>query len=337
MFIFNNQTNLSIDFECFVFKHVFCQDFNQYFQQLPKREVEAIRIEAENFEAYNSRIISDGIELELDQRNTAVKADALLMNWTFSIPANPIQLTYEKLYKLFDNYIIVIPPQTECSVFQPPFANRLNVHISTDKLNNFFEALHLPEPHILFGLSKHTSKVFHCSAENLNALRQLCFELYQMAFNLISQSRISKQSRLEICFIKQQLEDEIIKYILLSLAEVVEIKPKKILVKRSSVLKNTEEFMVHNIKSDIATKDICNELKVSQRNLEYIFKDFYGIPPQNYFKRLRLNALKKELQLRSKKMNITAIAHEYGFFHRGRLAADYQKLFGELPSDTLRN
>lgn len=51
---------------------------------------------------------------------------------------------------------------------------------------------------------------------------------------------------------------------------------------------------------------------------------------------MRLNALYKELQRQDDKINLTEIACKFGFFHRGQLANDYQKFFGELPSETLR-
>jgi len=34
---------------------------------------------------------------------------------------------------------------------------------------------------------------------------------------------------------------------------------------------------------------------------------------------------------------IGTIANRCGFWHMGRFAADYRRLFGELPSETLRS
>ncbi|MGB3512336.1 MAG: helix-turn-helix domain-containing protein [Microcoleaceae cyanobacterium] len=91
-----------------------------------------------------------------------------------------------------------------------------------------------------------------------------------------------------------------------------------------------------NIKSDITTQDLYQELKISQRTLEYIFKDYYQMSPKNYFKHLRLNALHQELQQKDQQDNLREIAGQFGFYHRGQLARDYHKLFAEFPSETFR-
>jgi len=59
--------------------------------------------------------------------------------------------------------------------------------------------------------------------------------------------------------------------------------------------------------------------------------------PQNYFKKLRLNALHQSITQNLELTLIYQIAEELGFFERGHLASDYKQLFGYFPSETFKN
>ena len=135
--------------------------------------------------------------------------------------------------------------------------------------------------------------------------------------------------------LKCQLEEDLTSQILLTIAEAQDIKPKKVLLRRANVLKPAEEYMLNHLKENVTTPNICQEIGVSKRTLEYIFKDFYQTTPKAYLKQLRLNYLRQSI-LKNPQMNINDLAEDLGFLHRGQLARDYQKLFGELPSQTLK-
>jgi AraC-like DNA-binding protein len=49
----------------------------------------------------------------------------------------------------------------------------------------------------------------------------------------------------------------------------------------------------------------------------------------------RLHRVRSALQTAEPETTVTAIAVEFGFWHFGRFAAAYRKLFGESPSATL--
>ena len=89
--------------------------------------------------------------------------------------------------------------------------------------------------------------------------------------------------------LKCQLEEELASQILLNLAKAQEIKPGKVRTRRTNVLKQAEEYMLNNLTAYITSLDLCQEIGVSQRTLEYIFRDFYQTTPKAYVKQLRLN------------------------------------------------
>ncbi|WGV98301.1 helix-turn-helix domain-containing protein [Vibrio sp. YMD68] len=83
--------------------------------------------------------------------------------------------------------------------------------------------------------------------------------------------------------------------------------------------------------------ELCTVSQLSERNLQYGFKDYTGVSPMQYRKLLRLNNVRKEL-LRSSRNNtqVMDIALKWGFFELGRFSRDYKLLFEELPSETLK-
>jgi len=86
----------------------------------------------------------------------------------------------------------------------------------------------------------------------------------------------------------------------------------------------------------INVNDLCRITGVSERTLQYAFKEYFGISPKRYLMHVRLNAVRKALsRARPGEVTITDMAHRFGFWHMGQFAADYRLLFSELPSETL--
>jgi len=83
--------------------------------------------------------------------------------------------------------------------------------------------------------------------------------------------------------------------------------------------------------------ELCRVAGVSQRTLEYGFRDLLGVTPVRYLKLLRLNRVRRSLvRRRSEDETVTSVAVRSGFSDLGRFAGEYRQLFGERPSDTLR-
>ncbi|ONG06847.1 ethanolamine utilization protein EutR [Escherichia coli] len=82
--------------------------------------------------------------------------------------------------------------------------------------------------------------------------------------------------------------------------------------------------------------DLCNQLHVSRRTLQNAFHAILGIGPNAWLKRIRLNAVRRELiSPWSQSTTVKDAAMQWGFWHLGQFATDYQQLFAEKPSLTL--
>ncbi|MCI3271839.1 AraC family transcriptional regulator [Streptomyces cylindrosporus] len=77
---------------------------------------------------------------------------------------------------------------------------------------------------------------------------------------------------------------------------------------------------------------------VSTRRLQEAFQQYVGMAPLAYLTDIRLTRAHDELRRGgSGEVNVSAVAHRWGFGHLGRFAARYRARFGELPSQTLRS
>ena len=88
---------------------------------------------------------------------------------------------------------------------------------------------------------------------------------------------------------------------------------------------------------NITVKGLCKMTGVSDRTLEYAFREKFGITLKAYIRAYRLNRVMRILT-RSDRFNtkVCDVANSWGFWHMGQFASDYKRHFGELPSDTLR-
>ena len=102
------------------------------------------------------------------------------------------------------------------------------------------------------------------------------------------------------------------------------------------LLSRAREYVLENMSEPVTVLDLCNQLHVSRRTLQNAFHAILGIGPNAWLKRIRLNAVRRELiSPWSQSMTVKDAAMQWGFWHLGQFATDYQQLFSEKPSLTL--
>jgi len=104
---------------------------------------------------------------------------------------------------------------------------------------------------------------------------------------------------------------------------------------RARVLKAALTAIGDRPEDVLTVGDLCRITKASERTLHYAFTEHFGIPPAHYTKVRRLNGARNDL-CREPPMKVSDAANNWGFWHLGQFAKDYEGLFEELPSDTLR-
>ncbi|MBB1520397.1 helix-turn-helix domain-containing protein [Aquipseudomonas guryensis] len=82
--------------------------------------------------------------------------------------------------------------------------------------------------------------------------------------------------------------------------------------------------------------ELCRAVGVSERTLRTVFIATLGMAPARYLRLRRLHLLRAALAVADPhQSSVAAIARRFGYTDCGRMAADYQTLFGEYPSTTL--
>jgi AraC-like DNA-binding protein len=104
---------------------------------------------------------------------------------------------------------------------------------------------------------------------------------------------------------------------------------------RFAAMRRAEEFLREHMDIPFSSRGLCSATRMSERSIEMLFKEAYGISPRNWSQIARLNAARNDLlESDSEDVRVSDVAVRWGFFHFGRFSAAYRNLFGELPSIT---
>ena len=95
---------------------------------------------------------------------------------------------------------------------------------------------------------------------------------------------------------------------------------------------------IHDHRSEaITVPELCEQVHVSRRTLQYCFEDVLGMSPMLYLRMMRLNGVRRQLNDgASGEVAIGDVADAWGLSNFSQFSSDYRKLFGLCPSATLK-
>jgi len=103
------------------------------------------------------------------------------------------------------------------------------------------------------------------------------------------------------------------------------------------IVKRAEDYALSHTHDHVHVGDLCRAASVSERALQYAFKEVVGATPVAYLIRLRLHRVRQALLAAGRgSTTVSAVALDWGFWHFGEFSRAYKRCFGEHPSDTLR-
>lgn len=105
----------------------------------------------------------------------------------------------------------------------------------------------------------------------------------------------------------------------------------------SFIVEKSHRILLSDTAQPPSVLDLCQRLRICRRTVQKSFRTVTQTTPVNYIRCIRLNGVRRELMLTSvSELSIGDAAARWGFFHLSHFAAEYQSLFGELPSRTTR-
>ena len=244
---------------------------------------------------------------------------------TFGLLADPDISIHWRNLDIHGDRLFVFPPGGELHGISQPNFDVFVLSLSEETLNQTCHTLELPDFRKLVG----RNEAFNCHPQSMLLLRKW---LQKTALELTnSVPEVNNSQRL------QRLEEELARYLIATLAESAGPVYKPVMRKRDQALR----IAVNHIEeSDIpitSVQELCSIADVSERTLEYAFRERYGQSPKTFTLTHRLNSVRKMLrQADQDAARIYEIAGQHGFLHMSQFAADYKRLFRELPSETLR-
>lgn len=107
--------------------------------------------------------------------------------------------------------------------------------------------------------------------------------------------------------------------------------------RRRLAVKRAEDFLLENMDRPIPAHELASVAAIPLRTLQDAFRREFGVSPHAFHARLRMRGARRRLEAASEtSTRVSDIAMQFGFWHLGRFAVDYKRLFGESPIETLR-
>ena len=101
----------------------------------------------------------------------------------------------------------------------------------------------------------------------------------------------------------------------------------------ATVMRRFWRVVEENPEQPLYLPEICKAIRVPDRTLRLCCQEHLGMGPKRYLMLRRMHLARRALR---RATSVTDVATRYGFWQLGRFAVEYQTLFGESPSATVR-
>jgi len=221
--------------------------------------------------------------------------------------------------------LLVFPTHGEIEAFTRPGFGVSTFSVPEYTLAGFFEQNEVPEP----------SKILSSSESIIPVSPALLFRLRALLRHV---SLIARNSAESVYFrrLKERFHWQLLSTLLEILRDRQQISDQSTRSGNTCLLKRLIDHVHTHADERLRVSDLCTIAKVSERTLQNLFKKELGMTPKAYLIGQKMYAVHRELwEADPAKTRVLDVANYWDFWHMGQFAADYRRIFGELPSETL--
>ena len=108
-------------------------------------------------------------------------------------------------------------------------------------------------------------------------------------------------------------------------------------IPREEIVRRSKKLLEKREGEYVSVADLVAASGVSERTLRTAFNETFWVGPSRYLQLRNLHRIRRALQAAEpEETTVADVLVQHGEWQFGRCAARYKRLFGELPSDTLR-
>jgi AraC family ethanolamine operon transcriptional activator len=106
---------------------------------------------------------------------------------------------------------------------------------------------------------------------------------------------------------------------------------------RDEIIDRALGYLSSRRENSVRIAELANASDVSERTLRAAFNEYFGMGPVKYLRLRQLHSVRRSLLAADpNQTTVSSVLMDHEEWAFSRFAADYRRLFGELPSATLR-
>ncbi len=214
--------------------------------------------------------------------------------------------------------LIIVPPTESMDIVLSQGADALTILVPVDTMNDCRPATDSDET----AAATRTLTVYEIGNNDLEPIRQLVLGALGKVSEPEGESAFEKSFLNELSRLLKSDECRVVTH------------DPYLRLRKHDATRRAMAFIHDKLTETIRMEDLCDVCSTSLSTLERRFKKFLGVGPKRYILTARLNRVRRDLLDPDHfDLSIAEIAMRYNLLHMGRLSAQYQILFGRLPSE----